>query len=209
MKLLNGGFEDEKVGESLYWNSSSGTCYNSENSSTTQCDFTNIGLKNDTTRNLISTENYYFYCPSSGELYADQLYNQERGNDGGRLYDSSDSSDTLIRNGVWQGKVALLYPSDHAYGATPGSCMLSVYNWSSSCLNSDGFAYSEEERFLTTSYVSHKAWYARKISTLQGHVTTDDAAEAKKIRPVLHLYATQEFKAGNGSISNPFQLTVN
>lgn len=209
MNLMNPGYESLSINNSLYWNSGSGNCYNGSAAVTTACDFTSTGLKNDTTRNLISTEKYYLYSPWTGELYADELYVQERGTSPGSQYDGSGDSPPMPRNGYWEGKIGLLYPSDHAYGATPGSCQLPLYNWPSPCLRSDWLAYETEERFLTPSFRQSNAWFARKIGTIEGHVGSGDAAEAKNIRPVLFLYANQEFKAGDGTPSNPIQLKVN
>lgn len=208
MNLLNPGYENLSANNSLYWNSASGNCYNENNLSSTACDFSTTGLKNDTTRNLISTETYYLYSPSIGELYADELYVQERGASPGSQYDGSGDSPQMSRNGTWNGKIGLLYPSDHAYGATPGSCLLPLYNWASPCIKSDWLAYATEERFLTPSYRQKNAWFARKIGTIQGHVASGDAADAKNIRPVLYLYENQKFKSGDGSSSNPYQLLV-
>ncbi len=83
MNLMNPGYDSLSVNNSLYWNSGSGNCYNAAGGATTSCDFTSKGLKNDTTRNLISTEKYYLYAPRTGELFADQLYVQERGGESG------------------------------------------------------------------------------------------------------------------------------
>ncbi len=206
MNLLNPGYENLSSNNSLYWNASSGTCYNGENLSTTACDFTSTGLKNDTTRNLISTETYYLYSPATGELYADKLYEQERGT--GSLYSGTDDSPPMTRSGTWEGKVGLIYPSDHAYATTPNACALPLYNWNSLCLNQDWLAYSEEERLMTPSFKQGRAWFARKIGTLAGHVGSGDAADAKNIRPVLYLYENQKFKSGDGTESNPYQLLV-
>ena len=209
MNLMNPGYDSLSANNSLYWNSGSGNCYNAAGGATTSCDFTSTGLKNDTTRNLISTEKYYLYAPRTGELYADQLYVQERGASPGSQYDGSNDIPPMSRNGYWEGKVGLLYLSDHAYGATPGSCPLPVFNWPSPCLRSDWLAYETEERFITPSFKQSNVWFARKIGTLEGHINSGDAAEAINIRPVLYLYANQKFKAGDGTSSNPFQLTVN
>lgn len=209
MNLMNPGYDSLSVNNSLYWNSGSGNCYNAAGGATTSCDFTSTGLKNDTTRNLISTEKYYLYAPRTGELYADQLYVQERGASPGSQYDGSNDIPPMSRNGYWEGKVGLLYLSDHAYGATPGSCLLPVFNWPSPCLRSDWLAYETEERFITPSFKQSNVWFARKIGTLEGHINSGDAAEAINIRPVLYLYANQEYKAGDGTPSNPYQLKAN
>lgn len=209
MNLMNPGYDSLSANNSLYWNSGSGNCYNAAGGATTACDFTSKGLKNDTTRNMISTEKYYLYAPRTGELFADQLYIQERGTSPGSQYDGSNDSPPMSRNGYWEGKVGLLYLSDHAYGATPGSCLLPVFNWSSPCLRSDWLAYETEERFITPSFKQSNVWFARKIGTLEGHINSGDAAEAINIRPVLYLYANQEYKAGDGTPSNPYQLKAN
>lgn len=209
MNLMNPGYDSLSANNSLYWNSGSGNCYNAAGGATTSCDFTSKGFKNDTTRNLISTEKYYLYAPRTGELFADQLYIQERGTSPGSQYDGSNDNPPMSRNGYWEGKVGLLYLSDHAYGATPGSCLLPVFNWSSPCLRSDWLAYETEERFITPSFKQSNVWFARKIGTLEGHINSGDAAEAINIRPVLYLYANQEYKAGDGTPSNPYQLKAN
>ena len=209
MNLMNPGYDSLSANNSLYWNSGSGNCYNAAGGATTACDFTSKGLKNDTTRNLISTEKYYLYAPRTGESFADQLYIQERGTSPGSQYDGSNDNPPMSRNGYWEGKVGLLYLSDHAYGATPGSCLLPVFNWSSPCLRSDWLAYETEERFITPSFKQSNVWIARKIGTLEGHINSVDEKKKKNIRPVLYLYANQEYKAGDGTPSNPYQLKAN
>ena len=52
MKLLNPGYESESVGGSLYYNNSSGNCYNDTNNATTTCDFISSGLKTNL-KNLV------------------------------------------------------------------------------------------------------------------------------------------------------------
>ena len=47
MKLLNGGYENESVGGSLYYNRGSGTCYNGSNNATVSCDFGEVGLSEE------------------------------------------------------------------------------------------------------------------------------------------------------------------
>lgn len=209
MNLLNPGYDSLSVNNSLYWNASSGKCYNGENLLKTDCDFTTIGLRNQETRNLISTTRYYLYAPNSGLIYSNQVYKQERGKDGGSLYDSSETYDTLPRSGYWDGKIALIYPSDHAYAGEPGSCTQYIYSYPTACLKKNWLAYSDQERLFTPSFASNKVWYANKIGTIEGHINVSDGAIAENIRPVLYLNETQEFKDGNGSLESPFQLTVN
>ena len=63
MTLLNPGYSliknNLKVETGLYYNAKSGTCFSGQNNATTSCSFTSTGIKNDTTRNMISQTKYY------------------------------------------------------------------------------------------------------------------------------------------------------
>ena len=125
MKLLNPGYESETTGGSLYYNSGSGTCYSGQNNATTTCDFTSTGIKNDTTRNLISDTLYYLGGWNSTSVYSDTIYEKERG--------------TTVYSGrptTWTGKIALPYPSDYGYAADLGSCTVQLASYNDSTCTS-------------------------------------------------------------------------
>ena len=77
MKLLNQGYESETTGGSLYYNSGSGNCYSGQNNATTACDFTSTGIKNDTTRNMISDNTYSLLGWNNNSIYSNQIYEYE------------------------------------------------------------------------------------------------------------------------------------
>ena len=64
MKLLNPrdyykvDSNDNNLGQSLYYNSTSGKCYSGQNNATVDCNFTSTGIKNDTTKNMIAETTY-------------------------------------------------------------------------------------------------------------------------------------------------------
>ena len=121
MKLLNPGYESETTGGSLYYNSGSGSCYSGQNNATTTCNFTSTGIKNDTTRNLISDTLYYLGGWNTSEIYSDQIYGYERG--------------TTVYSGrptTWTGKIALMYPSDYGYATDFTKCSQNLNNYNSS-----------------------------------------------------------------------------
>ena len=63
----------------LYYNSTSGICYNGSNNASTTCDFTSTGL-DSTARSMIDNAVYYLgSIYSITGLYADDYYNYERG----------------------------------------------------------------------------------------------------------------------------------
>jgi len=90
MKLLNSGYESESVGGSLYWNAKSGACYKDAPEETIACDFTSIGLKNDTTKNMISETTYYMRGHDSEMVYVETMYDKERVS--GTLFDNIQST---------------------------------------------------------------------------------------------------------------------
>ena len=108
MTLLNPGFSlrknNLKVETGLYYNAKSGTCFSGQNNATTSCSFTSTGIKNDTTRNMISQTKYYLGGWNSNALYPNQIYGYERGT---TVYSGRPTS--------WTGKIALPYPSDYVY----------------------------------------------------------------------------------------------
>ena len=200
MKLLNPGYDSETIGGSLYYNAESGTCYVGKNNATTECDFTNIGIKNDETRSLISDTTYYLGGWNSTSVYSNQIYEYERG--------------TTVYTGrptTWPGKIALPYPSDYGYAADLGKCLnkqLSSYNDSTCTSNNWMMAIlaTNYDWLLTPRSVnSNYAWYVYSSGFVNG---ISDAYLALGVAPVLSLSSELSIKAGTGSSSEPYQLAV-
>ena len=111
-KLLNGSYYNG-TGSVTYYSGSSGT-------SSATLDMTSIGIKNDTTRGLISDTTYYLGGWNNNSVYPNQIYEYERGT---KVYTG--------RPTTWQGKIALPYPSDYGYAADLEKCLnkqLGSYN---------------------------------------------------------------------------------
>ena len=204
MKLLNPGYTG--TGGSLYWNSGSGSCYSGQNNAVVSCNFANIGLKNDVTRNMISEE--VWYLRSSNGSYADLAYTNER-----------ISGD--VRSGTkttWAGKVAILYPSDYGYAADFNKCNQRLYNyndttctgnnWMKTIITNGGYGGG----WLLTPYTgfSYRSWVVRKAGNVGGsNVLSDMVYIAEVVIPTLYLEQSVEVKDGNdGSINNPYQIVV-
>ena len=210
MKLLNPSdyyevdSNDNGNGQSLYWNSQSGTCFAGQNNATKSCNFTSTGLKNDTTRNMISESMWYLKGWNSYSVYSDQIYEYERTK--GSVYNST-------RPTSWPGKIALAYPSDYGYAADFGQCtkQLGSYNdstctsnnWMKSIITSNG----GNVGWLLTPHSgnSGNAWYV--FSSGSGY-NGNNAYNAYGAAPVLYLGSELEIKAGDGSSSTPYQLSA-
>ena len=206
MKLLNGGYETETVGGSLYWNAKSGTCYNDSRNATTACNFTSTGLKNDTTRNLIAETTYYTRGHDDNSIYVDAMYYKER------VSGTVITGVTPTRKLTWTGKVAIPYPSDYGYAADLSLCQkqLNSYsdaactanNWMKNILGTSSFGW------LLTPY-SGKADSAWGVFSLGGVGGSSGAYGARGVAPVLSLTSELDIGSGTGTSSSPYQLSVN
>ena len=199
MKLLNPGYESEATGGSLYYNSGSGNCYAWYSNATKACNFTSTGIKNATTRNLISDTIYYLGGHNSFSVYPNQIYEKERG--------------TTVYSGrptEWTGKIALAYPSDYGYAADLGKCSQNLNNYNNSTCTSNNWMNtiiapnngwlltpsSGNERYAWNVYSSGRVYY------------NSYAYVASGVAPVLYLGSELSVKAGIGSSSDPYQISV-
>ena len=204
MKLLNPGYSSESVGGSLYYNSEKGTCYNNYNNSSTSCDFTSSGIKNDETKNKIAEVTWNLGGWNDNEIYSNQIYGYERG-----TKVVSNPSDGITRATTWKGKVALPYPSDYGYAADFNSCSKDLYeykdgsctsnNWMKSILgtSSDGCFLTPDSGYETGVWYVDSSGYV--ITLNYSFITTG-------VAPTLYLNANEYVESGNGTESNPYHL---
>ena len=207
MKLLNPSdyykvdSNDNNLGQSLYYNSTSGKCYSNQNNATTNCDFTSTGIK-DTTRNMIAETTYNLGGWNNNSVYPNQIYEYERG--------------TTVYTGrptTWKGKIALAYPSDYGYAADFNQCNQTLYdyinntctsnNWMKAIITNSG---SNIGWLLTPrSGYSSDAW----VVISGGNVGYYSYAYfAYGVVPVLSLSPELGIESGDGSSSNPYKLSV-
>ena len=209
MNLLNPGYEKSSINGSLYYYAKSGTCYyyNDEYNLTIDCDFTEFGLKNNATRNAIEEAvwNIGGYDGSAPVATAKIFYEKERG--------------TTVCNGratTWTGKVGLMYPSDYGY-ATSGSstvdrkdCLNNLTNWRTS---------NEYSECITNNYLYHSnsdSWLLMPNSDIfnanfllySGFISDTGVMMPYDIYPTLYLKSNISFKFGDGTMNNPYQLSV-
>ena len=206
MKLLNPSdyykvdSKDNNLGQSLYYNSTSGKCYSGQNNATVDCDFTSTGIKNDETRNMIAETTYNLGGWNSSSVYPNQIYGYERG--------------TIVYTGrpttPWTGKIALAYPSDYGYAVDLNQCVnkqLNKYN-DSTCTSSNWMKaiIAPNYGWLLTpnSGSAIGAWLVLSSGNLYNY-TADSARGAV---PVLSLSSELGIESGDGSSSNPYKLSA-
>lgn len=204
MRLLNPSTyyttdsNDNGYGQSLYWNAKSGTCFSDINNATKPCDFTSIGIKNTTTKNLISETKYYLGGSNTFSIYSNQMYDYERGK---KVF--------IGRPTEWTGKVGLAYPSDYGYAADFRSCTQDLDNYNNSACTSKNWMkaiIAPNYGALINPYsdVSYSIWRINQ----NGGVGYDVASTVYGITPVIYLDPKLVIKSGTGTSSSPYQLSV-
>ena len=171
-------------------------------------DFTNTGIKNDTTRNMIAETTWNLGGWNSSDIFSNEMYEKERG-----TTTVSNPRDGITRATTWTGKIALPYPSDYGYATDLSKCSQTLYNYDS---NTDSYACRSNDWmysiFKTNSYnwlltpLSGDAYNAFILSSA-GYVNGGgNVAGDHGVAPVLYLGSDQDIVAGDGSQSKPYQL---
>ena len=199
MKLLNPGYESKTTGGSLYYNAKSGNCYSGQSNATKACNFTSTGIKNATTRNLISDTIYYLGGHNSFSVYPNQIYEKERG--------------TTVYSGrptEWTGKIALAYPSDYGYAADLGKCSQNLNNYNNSTCTSNNWMkaiVAPNYGWLLTprSGIASNVCY---VYSSGGVYYNSYVYNAYGVAPVLFLNSDANVKSGTGTSSDPYQISV-
>ena len=126
-------------------------------------------------------------------------YNQERGTS-----HISNPSDGITRTNTWDGKIALMYPSDYGYASTDTACRnnigsYTVYN----CKNENWLA--NNTYYWTLSPFSGNAVPVFDVASV-GFVTSLTPGSDIGVRPALFLKSDSVIKSGTGMSSAPFVL---
>ena len=191
-KLLNGSYYNGS-GTVTYYSGHSGT-------KTTSLNMTNIGIKNETTRNMIAETTWNLGGWKDTSLYPNQIYGYERG--------------TTVFSGnptIWTGKIALAYPSDYGYATDFNQCInkqLSNYN-DTICTSSN---------WMKSIFASRSCWLLTADSDsnftmwlVDSSGKVENGSEARfnyAVSPVLYLNSDIRLESGDGSSSNPYKLSV-
>ena len=129
-------------------------------------------------------------------------YNQERSS---TLINSS--SDNVPTTNTWDGKIALIYPSDYGYASTNEACrndMSSKTNNVYNCKN-ENWLFNDTNQWTLSPYSG--AAYAVFAFTLGGSVGVGTANFSTGVRPVLFLKSDVVIAGGTGeSIENAYTL---
>ena len=168
--------------------------------------YASTGIKNDTTRNMIANVTWKLGGSSTNnDVTASMFYERERG--------------TTVYSGrptTWQGKIALMYPSDYGYATSGGTttnrdaCLAKeLYNWDSSsysdCKNND-WIFNNAIQWTLTPYSSNSSHVFIVAST--GSVIGNDANRSRGVRPSVYLTSNVNISGGDGTVNSPYTLKV-
>ncbi len=221
MKLLNPGYESESIGGSLYYHRSSGLCYSNHYNETSNCDFSSIGLT-ENSHEFIDDITWTLGSNGSNvwnEITTSQFYDLERSNNVGKTCSSGYfCNDTVVRTTSWTGKVGLMYPSDYGYATGGGSATNR-----STCLDTyinqwqeDNYQDCYKNNWLYHDYATFSIMPVIYSSSVGSDVYTFFATSLSypaayngfDIIPVINLKIGINIVGGTGTIRDPYQLSI-
>jgi len=158
------------------------------------------GLKNDTTRNLISENLWYLGGYGTAALYGEDVYIHERGNA---------TCENCNFDTTWTGKIGLMYGSDFLFATDLSICGENgeMYYKSSDCYGTNWMFTGKEEWLLGIDTRLTYAAYAIREGAYFGR---NNVRIPNEIRPSVYLNADVELGTiGTGTFLNPYQISLN
>ena len=157
----------------------------------------------DTSKSMVADTKYYLGGSSAYDnLKGEDYYNFERGT---TVYSGRSTS--------WNGKIALMYPSDYSYTYALGvdnTCYTDGYDCDGSSGKTNGWIYntnSNSNQWLLSPF-SVGSNYAFSLSdsgyVSRGYYVTNSFG----VRPSLYLVSNIKIDSGDGSEQSPYQLSL-
>lgn len=186
--LNNKYYNGNKIGTVTYYSGASG-------GTSTSLNMSNIGLKNDSTRNMIANTTLKIGGWSSYSIFPHQVYEYERG--------------TTVYSGrptTWYGKIGLMYLSDYGYATDIELCQQNLYNYENTNCKNNNWLFNNNSQWSIV-HVSNSQGKSFSI-TSSGWVSTSNATYSQaSIRPTIFLYKNVLFESGTGTIDNPYKIS--
>ena len=186
--LNNKYYNGNKTGTVTYYSGASG-------GTSTSLNMSNIGLKNDSTRNMIANTTLKIGGWSSYSIFPHQVYEYERG--------------TTVYSGrptTWYGKIGLMYLSDYGYATDIELCQQNLYNYENTNCKNNNWLFNNNSQWSIV-HISNSQGKSFSI-TSSGWVSTSNATYSQaSIRPTIFLYKNVLFESGTGTIDNPYKIS--
>ena len=137
---------------------------------------------------------------NTSSVSALNMYNAERG-----TAHISNPSDGTTRTNIWDGKIALIYPSDYGYASTDPSCRGNLYNCDNADSKANNWLFNGAYHWTLSPY----SGYATSVFYVYsgGRVNNNLAYLTFGVRPVLFLKSDVVIDGGTGeSIEKAYTL---
>ena len=132
-------------------------------------------------------------------LSALNSYNQERG-----TAHISNPSDGIARTNTWDGKIALMYPSDYGYASTETKCRSALGNCDDADSKANNWLFNNAFQWTLSPYFDNVTHVVNIRSN--GCVYYELSYENYSVRPALFLKSDVVISDGTGTESDPFVL---
>ncbi len=175
---------------------------NSDGSTVSNLNMTSIGLKNDVTRNMIDTETWHLGGWFSALIDTAKMYEYENSTN---IYTGRDLT--------WDGKIALVYPSDYGYAVDFNNCSQTLYNYNLIYCLKNNWMYN-----IITNNGNNVGWVLTPISNdgvsvwhvnSEGYMRNLHSSYLDSgVIPTLYLKQNIDISGGNGNSSSPYQLKI-
>ena len=210
MRLLNHGYEEETISNSLYWTKGTGTVYTGRsNAATSKVSFANTGLSSDE-KNMVDTATWYLGAYNGFASYVNVQYNAERQSIilGVICSPGPYCNDKVIRVSIWDGKVGLMYASDYGYATDLSLCSdeLRNYHNTSSCHTNNWLRNTSRYQWTMSAKLGANQVF---IVNTFGNIAVSSAFGSNlnyAVCPSVYLKSSLTISSGTGSESDPYVL---
>ena len=156
-------------------------------------------------KNMIGTTKYYLGGYSSTQITTDVMWQYERKNNANRsgyYY----GSNPVMQNDANK-KIAIMYASDYGYGASK-ECTSTLYDYYSfaNCKTPNNWLDKTQNRWLLTPD-SYNSGVALNVHPIGYVINSSSISNEDAVLPVLSLSSNIKISGGEGTSSNPYQLT--
>ena len=176
---------------------SSGNCYQYSTTITGNCDYTVTGIQSDY-RPMVKAVTWYLGGKDSTSYTAEAFYTGER--DSRSIYSGNFAT---VDN-----YIGLMYASDYGYSVLSSSCARTTKLGSYSTSACGGSSWLKNGNFEWT--ITHRTSASSSSFHLYStaYLNSSDPNVGNATRPVLYLKSNVQVYAGDGSISNPYQIML-
>lgn len=175
-------------GEATYWSRTLGTCNLNANY---KCDFSKSGLKNDETRNLIYSTVGYEFSLLDGDLYPNEVYENE-----------------VANPGINEFNISLMYKSDYGFAADFRNCEFPLATENNPSCKSNDWLFLGENEWILGATIPTDSTFIENIVASSGAIAREGISSEDNVRPTLYLRTEQTIKSGTGTLADPYQLRV-